>query len=388
MYNEIGSHYDMMDKCDSANYYYLKALDILTDTNNLNYRITSGHLAFLSYKTTGNAKQALPQLYRLLDLSESDKEYFSGCLSIGEIYYEEKVYDSAWKYLSMVFNESPSIDSRKQAAEWIVEICMAQERESESAYYANFLVPFANQNENKSTLKSKISNQYSNYIRQWQYRQHQKDTRLRMKWIGILVLGVIVLIMTIAWLFYGYKRNKKHLEKQIQEERRAHKAKQRAMGGRLKESNEALRIQRSNNRELLQELENQHNQSKWNSLDAFLNEAVCQEILESLKDKYIKREAKSEDYSELQLDEAQLSKLLVAVERHFEGFCNLLTDRYPKINRNEMNQCLLCLLNLEDVQIAALLHSDYSTIKKRAAKLRKAFHTEKNLQLYIRELVL
>ena len=39
-------------------------------------------------------------------------------------------------------------------------------------------------------------------------------------------------------------------------------------------------------------------------------------------------------------------------------------------------------------QIAALLQCDYSTIKKRSAKLKMAFGTEKTLQIYLRAFVL
>ena len=384
--NEIGAHYDMLDKIDSADYYYHKALDVLADTINLNYRITSGHLAFLAYKKTGDETQAFTQLYRLLDLSESDREFYSGCLSIGEIYYEEKKYDSAWKYLTMVFDESPSTDSRKQAAEWLVEICQVKKRD-ESSYFANFLVPFANENENKSTLKSLLSKQYNDYIHLKQEKQYQKTTYERLRRIGIAISALLVITMALAFRYFANKRKKKRLEKQIMEERQAHEAKQKAMGGRLRESNEALRIQRSNNKLLLRELEAQQNQIQWSNLDAFKNEAICHEILDSLKDKSIKREAKCEDYSELRLDDAQLSQLMAAVERHFHGFGKVLTDRYPRISDDESLQCMLCLLNLKDVQIAALLHCDYSTIKKRSSKLKRAFCTEKTLQAFIREFV-
>ena len=106
-------------------------------------------------------------------------------------------------------------------------------------------------------------------------------------------------------------------------------------------------------------------------------------VLETLRNEHIKREAKSVDYPQLRLDVDQLAQLEVAVEKHFNGFGNLLTALYPRINQNEKTQCCLCLLNLHDTQIAALLNKDYSTIRKRSAKLRKAFSTDKTLQLFI-----
>ena len=164
--------------------------------------------------------------------------------------------------------------------------------------------------------------------------------------------------------------------------------KQRALGGRLKASNDALRIQKVENVELVKAIKTQQTKAVWGSLEDFLSENICHEILSILDGVYIKREARIDDYYELQLSKQQLSSLLVAVDRNFNGLCNILTCLYPKMSQNEMNQCLLCLLDLKDVQIAALLHSDYSTIKKRSTKLKKAFNTEKPLQVFIREFVL
>ena len=107
-----------------------------------------------------------------------------------------------------------------------------------------------------------------------------------------------------------------------------------------------------------------------------------------IQGKEIKREAKRVDYPELHLDASQISRLDTAVEKHFNGFRKTLSDVFPKISADEMSQCQLYLLNLEDVQIAHLLSCDYSTVKKRSAKLKKAFGTEKELLLYIREYVL
>ena len=129
-------------------------------------------------------------------------------------------------------------------------------------------------------------------------------------------------------------------------------------------------------------------QKDWSRLDDFIDEDICKEILLLLQGKTIKREAKREDYPELHLDTSQLSRLNTAVEKHFRGFGRTLTDHFPKINSDEIKQCQLYLLNLEDVQIAHLLHCDYSTVKKRSTKLKKAFGTEKELQLFVRGTVL
>ena len=217
----LGSCYHIASQLEEAERCYHEALEILPDTNNGLYRDIVSRTALLSYEQGGDPQTSLCILSGLLSQAKSELEYLSRCLTIGSVYYYENNYDSAWLYLNSVYLENKSVASRKQAAEWLVDIC-----------------------------------------------KHQGKN------------------------------------------------------------------------------------------------------------------------PELSLDHVQLSRLEAAVEQHFEGFCQILTNCYPTIKQDEMNQCLLCLLNLTDVQIAALLQCDYSTIKKRSAKLKKAFGTEKTLQIYLRAFVL
>ena len=382
MLDEIGSHYDMIEQWDSTEYYYQLAYDNLPDTTGITYRDLKAGLLFLSYSRGSTADTILIQLKQLFYSSKSEKEYLSRCLTIGEIYYLENIPDSALLYLIKVFEGSNSIDAKKQSAEWLVEICRKQGKNFSS--YADFLVPFANQEENKSELKSHLTELYCTFIKHKQEIEHQRETNKRMKWFGA-VFGSLAFVLIFLLTLH---KNKKHdLEMQITTERLAYETQQKAMAKRLQASNKALNNQKKEKEALLKELKEHQVQTTWDNLEAFLNEDICVEIMDLLHDKCIKREAKSSDHQELWLKDQQLSHLFAAVERHFNGFSKILTLRYPKIRPNEMNQCLLCLLDLKDVQIAALLHSDYSTIKKRSVKLTKAFGTEKTLQTFVRELV-
>lgn len=193
-----------------------------------------------------------------------------------------------------------------------------------------------------------------------------------------MVETVVGLTVLLAVGFAIYHKNRKH----------RHKTQIKALGGRLRESNEALEAEKKEKEKLLLQLNMQQRQKTWGSLDDFMNESICQEIIGLLQDVTIKRDVKSDYYSQLRLNENQLSQLTIAVEHHFHGFSEMLSMQYPRINGNEINQCMLSLLNLENVKIAALLHCDYSTIFKRSVKLKKAFGTDKSLQVYFRELVL
>ena len=385
--HNIGIHYDMMEDWDSACYYYNNAIEVLKDTNNLMYRDILTSKAFLSYNREKDAQTAIKQINCLLNQAESEEEYLLRCLIIGDILFHEQQYDSAWFYLYPVYNGSSDISSKKQAAEFLTGICKYHGNSFDE--YSCFLAPFGNLEENTGEIKSQLAELYRMNLQNNLEKSYYKNRKRIIK-RTLFVFGGLVVMLSFFFALYhnNNKKEKVQLEKQISEELHSHKVKQRALGGRLKASNDALRIQKVENVELVKAIKTQQTKAVWGSLEDFLSENICHEILSILDGVYIKREARIDDYCELQLSKQQLSSLLVAVDRNFNGLCNILTCLYPKMSQNEMNQCLLCLLDLKDVQIAALLHSDYSTIKKRSTKLKKAFNTEKPLQVFIREFVL
>ena len=391
----IGAHYNMVNALDSAESYYLKAASILDDTTLLMYRDVSTHLAYLSYKKDKDVQGSVNHLHRLLMDAESEKEYLARCLTIGEVFYHEKQLDSAHVYLSQVFHLSQNVETKKQAAEWLVEICEQQGRNGEIQDYARFLVPFANQNENQGHLKSQLANTLHDYERERLEIAHKKQLRKLSKYAGVALALLATLAAVFVAFHFAHKKRHKHLqsqkeavEKQLETERYAHEIQKKALAGKLKKSNESLRSHLEEKENLRKAMETQQKQADWSNLDSFMDEDICKEIMDALQDKNIKRDAKNNDYLELKLSTVQLSRLSVAVEKHFHGFTKMLTDLFPRISGDEINQCQLYLLNLEDVKIAHLLSCDYSTVKKRSRKLKDAFHTEKTLRQFVRELVL
>ena len=393
--DEIGSHYDMMDEYDSADFYYRKSLSVVPDTNSLIYRDIATHLAYLSYKKEGISQPSLYKLHGLLSLSESEKECLSRCLMIGEIFYLEQQYDSAWPYFATVYERTESVASKKLAAKRLLEICTTEENQSGILEYTAYVAQFATASEDRGAQNSELTELYRQYGQNKAERIHAQKTR-KITIGAIWIVGTLIVLIVLILVFNNIVRNrnkklqaqKQAVEKQLESESYSHKMKQEAIGGRLKKSNEELRLQKEETEKLRKILETNQKQTKWNHLDEFMNEDICKEITASLSGKQIKRESKSNAYPELHLNNTQLLLLSVAVEKHFPGFGKMLTDLCPKINRDEMSQCQLYLLDFEDVQIAALLSCDYSTVKKRSLKLKKAFGTEKELRLFIREFVL
>ncbi len=240
--NEIGSQYDMMKRLDSATCYYQKAMDALDDTTTLIYRDIAMHVICLEYKTgICQADIATKRLRQLLLNSESDRETQARFQNIGEIFYHEQSYDSAWAYLDTVFQTTSVVGLKRQAAEWLVKICKEQGRDDDILEYADFLVPFANQEENQSAKKSELTELYKAFGQAKLKREHQKEMRKQFRFALCVFLGLLVVMLIIGLLYQTNKRSKRHLETLIETERNEHKMQQAALSGRLKRSNAALK---------------------------------------------------------------------------------------------------------------------------------------------------
>ena len=346
--DEIGSHFEMIEQLDSACYYYQKAATSLNDTNVLMYRDIKTHQAHLKYKTGGKPEVSIQQLHGLLSKAENDRDSLARLLALGEIFYYEKQYDSAWFFLNIVYRNSSSIGSKKQAAEWLVEICKAQGREADIMEYADFLVPFANKEENQSTIKSQLTELYNAFRQGVSERQHQRIARKNARWTAVAICGLLFIILSIAWLYHKNKKKLQYIESQKPEE--AAKAQDRLL--------------------------------------AFMEEPVCQEIIHSVQGQNIKRMATPKDYPDLVMSEEQLQQLAFMVNRYFGPFEYHLEQHGVKASPIMSSLCHLFLLGIDEKQAAILLDRDYSSISRYVKKLKTAFGTQESLSVYFRNLVL
>ena len=274
MLNEIGSQYDMMKNSDSAVCYYQKAINILDDTTTLMYRDIAVHLIFMEYKNSVcQTDSVIKRLRQLLLCSESQKESQVRYMNIGELFYYEQRYDSAWVYLNKVFQMTSVVGLKRQAAEWLLEI--GKTKNMEVRAYTDFLAPFANQEENKSEIKSQLTELYKAFRQAQLERQHKMEMQRHHVQSMAVVAGLLMVILIVFALYHNNKRLKRHLENQIIEEKQVHNMEKKALSSRLKKSNEILR-----------ELQDQIKKQDRNSLkpetsaDTFVDEPICRLILE------------------------------------------------------------------------------------------------------------
>ena len=349
--NDIGTHFDMMKQLDSAGFYYQNAIEILNDTTLLVYRDIKAHQAFLRYEISGQTDISIDRLFGLLLEAEDESEQLARCLSIGELFFQDKQFDSASFYLERVFDRDSKTDCKKQAAEWLVEICKTQGKNEEALKYADFLVPFANQDENNGAIKSQLSESYNSFRKRELDRQHKKVLRETIIHALVVSGGLIIVILVTLLL---YHQNKKKL--------------------RLLES---------------EKLEDNASSSKaWQQYAAFLEEPICQVVVHSVQGENIKRLATPKDFPNLVLSDEQLQQLAITVNRYFGPFEYHLEQHGIKASPVMVSLCHLFLLSIDEKQAAILLDRDYSSISRYVKKLKTAFETQESLVVYFRNLVL
>jgi tetratricopeptide (TPR) repeat protein len=355
--NAIGSHYDMMNNYDSADYYYNEGLIILPDTNSLIFRDLATHLAFLNYQKDKTMKISLCQLHNLINQSQSKKESLSRYAIIGDIFYQEKQFDSAAFYLSKVFHNSQSVDSKKQAAEWLVEICKAQGKDFEAHEYADFLVPFANLNENNSHLKSQLAELCNEY---GQSRQDRKNLRQQDKalWKNVHIISGVFLTVMLCFLSYLFIRMR---------------------------SREAEHDEKTKPEAITKPTEAQ----SFSFAESYADEPICKHILAVCNDKKnpIKSTVPYSAYSGISLDNTQMAELKNAAYHHYGILFEKLGKEHPELKGKDYQYCFLCLLGMDNVQIAALLQKSNSTIWDREKRLQKILGSNDKIAIILHGMI-
>ncbi len=385
MLNKIGSHYDILNCYDSAFFYYKQGQNRLVDTTSLIYRDIETHIAYLFYMEGASPELSLNKLNSIINMAHGEREYYSRCLTIGEIFYQEKQFDSAWNYFNKVYEGTQSVESKKLSAERLVEICKAKGNEYKAMEYADFLVPYANLEENQSAIKSQLTELYKKYGQMRQDRVHQQEKMNSLRWTIVIVGSLLILMSFITILYYKNRKKKQHLETQIEADRYAHEIQQKALSGKLKKSNEALH-------DALKQLDDNSHIDSQNKSElakdyfSFVETNVCQHILETVHQQNFKSKIDFLIYKEHALQKEQLLALRVAADKYLDNFTVRLRKRFLNLTDEDVTYCCLYLLDITDADIAALMQKAYPTVCERRRKIKRIVGEENNLNFALRNL--
>ena len=170
------------------------------------------------------------------------------------------------------------------------------------------------------------------------------------------------------------EKTKKRHEEELETERLAYQKEQEALRQNLQ--------QREAQVSALEKVLEQQSEVATKRRAAFLDEEICQRILDLLHGKHITSRDTSFQHG-IGLKEEDFKLLKDAVERHYKGFDNMLLSRCPSLKQSDLTLCHLHLLGLNEGEIGALKDRTYSAIKKQNENLQEKMGVEESLSAYV-----
>ena len=362
MLSKIGVHYNLMDELDSADYYYQQAKVFLPDTVNQTHRDLVARQALLSYQMEHLPAKPIMVLHRIADLAVSDDERLSRYLSIADIYYNERLFDSAKIYFEQVYCNTKIPDNKMLAGDRLRDISMAEGDTTKAKEYALAHTQFVTEKDEDGKLKSNLTTLCQHHEQSRQEALHRlKTQKAVMRWGIALVLAAFVVSVVSLLLVI--------LRRRMRTEQYSHKMEQAALSGRLKRSNEELRELKGQ----ISQQEKNKTVRKVDSAATFAEEPICRLIMERVNEGQFKSQMDCTIYKGYALGKEQLMALREAADQHFNQFTARLNKAHPELTRGDLDYCCLYLLGLTDADVAALLQKAYPTVSQRSRKMRAIF---------------
>ena len=361
MLDEIGMHFDIIGVLDSADVYYKEALRLLPDTNSLTYRDIASHRAYLLYYSSKTPDTPLSLLHGLLDQSDDNIEKAARSLTIGDIFFHEKEYDSAYSYLEYVYVNAFDEEMKMQAAQWLSAI-YKEHGDTISAYeYEKYLALFATSGDQMGYLNSNLTQKFHTYNanrREKNLRNSHRDT----KYFLLSAFGVLLTIGLFLFVFLNLLNNKKrNTVQQLYSEALAREKE-------MRKENDALRKQRNN--------EKRNPRCTEKDYDALLREEICINLKQRFQGVDIITTNKVSYYSWLSINSKQKRRLFDTFNRHCPRFATILSREYPRMNSLDIECCMYVLIGLSEKELGVLLQQNRSTIFRRISRLKTIMEVE------------
>ena len=372
----IGKQYQKLGRFEEAKAYFEKAVASMESHDNLVYRNIVASKALCDYQTGLEMDQSVEDLWTIIAQAKNKEELLTRHLTIGDIYFEEGLFDSARYYLEMVFANGNDLTAQIQSAEYLRIIYDSIENKDLLDKCTLFLADHKKSEGESKALSSQLNGLFKGYLDKKQTRQ-AKTMQLKVVKKTIIISAPVLVILGLIVVFVVRGKGKRR-QLEMEQERASHSKETKALQYDLMQRDEQLES-------LKKELELRHLVAEQNRI-AFLNETVCQIINGQLRNLNITTKVKYSDYHKIGLNEATIVELGEAVAKHFCEFKPKLLSLYPAIKPEELLQCYLYLLGLKDKQIAVLRQCNYSTVFRQTKKLQNKLKADLPLPDYIRQL--
>lgn len=354
-------------------YYYVQALAQFSDTTNSYYRDIRSSMALFNYEHKQQGLAARQTLKQMADEASDEDERLPRYFTIGSLFFMEGMYDSALVYLQPVFDNKSDRETRLQAADFLSKIHDSLGEYAKAESYICFLAQNKAMDADNKVKTSRLNTLFQDYINRKQTQQAAQEKReavsRTIKWI--IPIAVLIAVGLIIALRHRHKRR-------LEVERQAHQAKQSALSGRLKRSNQELKT-------LKEQVSQQETiATPQPQAASFADEAICLLIMERVDEGHFKAQMDCAIYQEFALGKEHLLALREAADCHFNRFTSRLAQTYPALTQGDLDYCCLYLLGLSDADVSALMQKAYPTVSQRSRKIRAIFGSESTLPTTLR----
>ncbi len=380
MLSKIGAHYNVMDELDSADYYFQQAKVCLSDTMSQMYRDIVVHQALLSYQMEHQSAKPLMVLHRIADLAVSDDERLARYLSIADIYYNERLFDSAKIYFEQVYCNTKIPDSKMFALDMLRNISMTEGDTLKANEYALARSQFTTEKDKEGRLHSDLTTLCQNHEQSRQEAQHRLKTQKAARRWGIALVLAAFVVSVVSLLLVILRRR-------MRTEQYSHKMEQAALSGRLKRSNEALRDVTQQFEQAVAKTAVAEETETFDDYVAFMNVPVCQHIIRLVHKQQFKSKVDYLNYKDDALSKEQLLALRDAAEKHLVRFTSHIRKQFPNLTEGDMDYCYLFLLGLKEADISALIQRAYSTVCERSRKINRIIEAKGDLYHTLRNML-
>ena len=431
--NRLGQLYDMLGEKEKAHDYFEKALERIPDPDNLTYRNLLAAKALNEYQLGMGMEQSMACLMYALSHAGNEEERLTRYLTIGYIYYEERMFDSALKYLQPVFEVNKDLVSAIQSAECLKNIYQIQGDSEKAQRYTTFLSEHIMESFDNMALVTQLDELFNKHLSEQQLRETTKEKKRAVaKTIRTVVLVALLVMLPLVLLIVRSKKwrtrlqaetvqlkeqetktrqtlvserkshteareaerkqhketleaeRKRHVEtleaerrqheETLEAERQTHRMDQISLSGRLKKSNQEVRQLTDKISQMQEQLQNMGGQAIAETQAAsFVDEPVCRTIKERVEKGRFKTNMDYYLFKDSALNKQELLALRHAANRHYNQFTSRLKQQYPALKEKDLDYCCLYLLGLKDADISALTQCSYNAVVERRGKLKRVF---------------
>ena len=248
----IGKQYDKIGRKVEARQYYVRAIETMPDSNNLVFRDAISLKALCDYQLGSGIDQPMKTLKQILCFSESEAERLTRFLTIGDVFFEEGMFDSALVYLEPAFNGYEDNLYRVKSAEYLRVIYDNLGNKEKSDVCVKFIADYRRSESENKALISKLEAMFKDYQDQKYVRQVEIEREKAMKKALGIIIPIIVVVLVVY--FVQILRNKKQLKKQQEEA-------DRMLGETKQEHEKELRLWQTEAEKTLEETVKKHKEA-------------------------------------------------------------------------------------------------------------------------------